>query len=264
MGYTVKKGDTMVRIAAALGVTAGALIRANPQFEDPARIFKGQKLNVPGEAPAGQTELTEDYLVRSGDSMRKIAAAFGVSVTDLVAANPQISNPALIRVGQIVHVPPTDPTESAQKVTPPPGGHGPEWYRLARRELRDGIEEFKGEAKHNPRILEYHATVRGGLDEDEVHWCSSFVNWCIEQSDISGTNSALARSWEKWGQRLSGPQTGAVAVFWRKSKSSGLGHVGFFVEESASSVSVLGGNQGDRVSIAPQSKERLLGYRWPN
>jgi hypothetical protein len=54
-----------------------------------------------------------------------------------------------------------------------------------------------------------------------------------------------------------------VAVFWRDSKSSGKGHVGFFVEETSRNVSVLGGNQGEQVSIANQPKARLLGYRWP-
>ena len=267
MSYTVKSGDTMAKIAAAHGVSVGALIRANPQVEDPGLIFPGQKLNVPDGAGArdveGPATFTEQYRVRSGDTMKKIARAFGVSLSDLVAANPQITNPDVIRVGEIVHVPSTGPKETMQKVTTPPGGSGPEWYRIARRELKDGIVEFAGEATHNPRIIEYHATVETTPDANEVPWCSSFVNWCMEQAEVRGTDSATARSWERWGKKLSEPQLGAVAVFWRESKSSGKGHVGFFVEETSRNVSVLGGNQGDQVSIAPQSKARLLGYRWP-
>jgi uncharacterized protein (TIGR02594 family) len=256
----------MSEIAARHGISIGALIRANPQVDDPRLIFPGQKLEIPGQpsAPAhGSAAFSDRYRVRSGDKLSKIAKAFGVSLSDLIAANPQIRNPDLIKIGQIIHVPPTGPTEKVQPVTNPPGGDAPAWYRLARREMKDGTEEIPGATEHNPRILEYHASVTGGFDENEIPWCSSFVNWCMEQSDIKGTDSAKARSWEKWGKKLSKPKRGAVAVFWRESKSSGKGHVGFFVEENSTHVSVLGGNQGDRVSVDKYPKARLLSYRWP-
>jgi len=267
MTYTVKSGDSMAKIAAAHGVTIGALLRANPQIEDPSLIFPGQQIIIPGGAepavePTGTPVFSELYRVRSGDTMRKIARVFGVPLAALVAANPHIIDPDIIRVGQVVHVPPTSPTAPAQRVTTPPSGSGPTWYRLAKREMEDGIIEFPGNA-HNPRILDYHSTVTGGFDENEIPWCSSFVNWCMEQSDIKGTDSATARSWEKWGKKLSEPKLGAVAVFWRDTKASGLGHVGFFVKENSTKVWVLGGNQGNQISVDTYPKPRLLSYRWP-
>jgi hypothetical protein len=39
------------------------------------------------------------------------------------------------------------------------------------------------------------------------------------------------------------------------------GHVGFYAGIEANDVLVLGGNQGDSVSIAPYLKSRLLGVR---
>lgn len=48
-----------------------------------------------------------DYRVRSGDTMTSIAAKFGVSLGALEAANPQITNPNLIFVNELVHVPGT-------------------------------------------------------------------------------------------------------------------------------------------------------------
>lgn len=268
MVYVVKSGDSMAKIAAKHGVTIGALIRANPQIEDPSLIFKGQQINIPVSPASAGTGATppafsDQYRVRSGDTMRKIARAFGVSLAALIAANPQIKDPDRIKVGQVIHVPPTDPKTHTQPVTNPPGGSAPMWYRLAKREMEDGTVEVPGETVHNPRIIEYHATVSAGLDQNEIPWCSSFINWCMEQSDIKGTDSALARSWEKWGKKLKEPQLGAVAVFWRGEKSSGLGHVGFFVKETETDVTVLGGNQGDKVTVAPYPKGRLLGYRWP-
>ena len=52
------------------------------------------------------------------------------------------------------------------------------WMMIAEAEL--GITEFPG-AKHNNRILEYHATTGLSADDDETPWCSSFVNWNFQQ-----------------------------------------------------------------------------------
>lgn len=53
-------------------------------------------------------------------------------------------------------------------------------------------------------------------------------------------------------------------VFWRKSKSSGLGHVGFYNGEDGDAYQILGGNQSDQVSLAWVSKSRFLDARWPS
>lgn len=52
-------------------------------------------------------------------------------------------------------------------------------------------------------------------------------------------------------------------MFWRKSRQSGLGHVGFYAGEDAGAFCVLGGNQSDQVSLAWIAKNRLVGARWP-
>jgi len=49
--------------------------------------------------PAGQ------YTVRSGDNLSAIAADHGVSLSDLLAANPQISDPNRIQPGQVINLP---------------------------------------------------------------------------------------------------------------------------------------------------------------
>lgn len=46
-----------------------------------------------------------DYTVRSGDTLSEIAASNGVSLQALIRANPQISNPDLIRPGEQVSIP---------------------------------------------------------------------------------------------------------------------------------------------------------------
>ena len=45
------------------------------------------------------------YTVRAGDTLAKIAARFGVSVAAIMAANPQITNPDRIYIGQRITIP---------------------------------------------------------------------------------------------------------------------------------------------------------------
>lgn len=53
---------------------------------------------------------TTTYTVRSGDSMWKIAVRYQVGVSEIIKANPQVKNPALIYPGQKLNIPmvPTD------------------------------------------------------------------------------------------------------------------------------------------------------------
>lgn len=72
----------------------------------------------------------------------------------------------------------------------------------------------------------------------------------------------MARSYLKWGEALAEPRVGAIAVFSRGSNPA-EGHVGFWLGETEDSIVLLGGNQGNAVSVARYAKARLLGLRWP-
>jgi uncharacterized protein (TIGR02594 family) len=133
------------------------------------------------------------------------------------------------------------------------------WMQIARAEL--GISEIIGPAD-NPRIVAYHATTTLQSKDDETPWCSAFVNWCLAQAGIKGTWAANARSWINWG-RFEGRKPGAIVVLWRGSPDAATGHVGFVDRIEADKVWILGGNQGDRVSIAPFPLSRVLAFRWP-
>lgn len=136
----------------------------------------------------------------------------------------------------------------------------PRWLQIAENEL--GTEEIIG-YKHEQRILEYHETTTLSADDDETPWCSSFVNWCFEKVPISGTGSARARSWNKWGTRLEIPAFGCVVVMSR-GRNPAFGHVGFFCGfDKNGDVMVLGGNQSNKVSIASYQISRVLSFRWP-
>jgi LysM repeat protein len=51
-----------------------------------------------------------DYTVKAGDTLTSIARRYGTTVAALVKANPQIKNPDLIRVGEVIKIPGADKT----------------------------------------------------------------------------------------------------------------------------------------------------------
>ncbi|ATU91532.1 hypothetical protein B5P45_06805 [Phyllobacterium zundukense] len=79
-------------------------------------------------------------------------------------------------------------------------------YQIARDELLMDIAEFPGESHNNPRITLYHSTTTGGAAPDEVAWCSSFVNFCVERAGLQGTDSKAARSWLQFGVKVPRPK----------------------------------------------------------
>ena len=55
------------------------------------------------------------YKVKAGDNLSKVAKHYGISLAQLLKANPQIKNPNKIRVGQLINLP-----DTSTKTTPPP------------------------------------------------------------------------------------------------------------------------------------------------
>ncbi len=200
------------------------------------------------------------YLVQPGDTLAGIARRNGATLQQLMGWNPQIAKPSLIFPGDMILL--VDVQPQAAEPEPIPAGTQAPWYVLAEREL--GVKERKG-VHNNNRILEYHrsTTLSDDLARiDETPWCSSFVNWCVTQAGLAGTNSARARSWSKWGRKLRKPRPGCIVVLSRPRAGPDAGHVGFYAGETATRIKLLGGNQSDSVNIASYPRSRLIGYRW--
>jgi uncharacterized protein (TIGR02594 family) len=138
----------------------------------------------------------------------------------------------------------------------------PPWLAVARAELECGVKEIAG-AAHHPRILAYHAVTALRATSDEVPWCSSGACWCLEQVGVVSPRSARARDWLEWGEEISFPVPGCIAVFAR-GKSPSQGHVGFVVGvEANGDLLVLGGNQHNAWTIESYPRHRLLSLRMP-
>lgn len=136
----------------------------------------------------------------------------------------------------------------------------PPWMPVARGE--QPTKELDG-AADNPRILAYHASTNGGAAPDEIPWCASFVNWCVEQAKTKGTDSKRARSWAAWGRDVSGaPPLGCIVVLSRGTDPA-LGHVGFLAGISPGRVTLLGGNQSNMVCEQSYPMSRVVAMRMP-
>jgi uncharacterized protein (TIGR02594 family) len=130
-------------------------------------------------------------------------------------------------------------------------------YEIAKAEMASNVVEARG-AANNPPIVMYHNTTNPWSGTaDSVAWCSSFVNYCIEMAGLVGTDSQRALDWEDWGNDASEDlREGDIVVFERVGEG---GHVGFFVADLGTHITVLGGNQSNRVKLSNYPKDGVLG-----
>jgi len=134
--------------------------------------------------------------------------------------------------------------------------------KIAAAEL--GQKEISG-PEDNPTIVNYAREAGfSWVDDDETPWCSIFVNWVAMKADLNGSKQANARSWLLVGLNVdASPEPGDVVIFWRDSRESWLGHVGFFFgfSHDKKRIYCLGGNQGNQVSVSAYPVDNLLGFR---
>ncbi|HXH08632.1 MAG TPA: TIGR02594 family protein [Alphaproteobacteria bacterium] len=205
--------------------------------------------------PSPNPQKDGDFGARTEAAVRLYQASVGLGIDGVVGPRTW----AALEKGLITNSAPAAPALPSQQEAP--------WMAVAMQQL--GQREIPG-ARHNPHIVEYHTTTTLRATTDETAWCSSFVNWCLRQVGIAGTNSALAASWLEWGQAVSA-RAGAITVIYNASAANSSlsvsgNHVGFLVEETGTHFILLGGNQSNQVKISsyPKSSWQIKGYRWPN
>lgn len=130
-----------------------------------------------------------------------------------------------------------------------------------------GIREVPGKGS-NPAIIDMAKGL--GIEkiytDDDISWCALFINHLIR---ITGKpalvvgkdpyNYLRAKFMQNWGNPVKSgeEQLGDVLIFDRE----GGGHTALYIGETGSTFFVLGGNQGNTVSIVEIPKSRLLGAR---
>ena len=129
--YTVQPGDTLASIARRFDTSASALAEVNalPNID---RISVGQVLTLPAgqpsapaarvealPAPAPSGDAPVEHIVQSGESLGVLARRWNTSVSAISQANG-ISNPNLIRVGQVLRIPGGTSAPVSTAAPPPP------------------------------------------------------------------------------------------------------------------------------------------------
>lgn len=123
-----------------------------------------------------------------------------------------------------------------------------------------GIKETLGK-ESNPTLLAWAQKLglKNTYTADEIPWCGLFVAYaCFMAGKEPVKNPLWARNWLNFGTEEQTAMLGDILVF---SRGANSGHVGIYVGEDDKCYHVLGGNQGDEVSIKRVPRVRLLGAR---
>lgn len=103
MIYTIKAGDTLFRIAQTYNTSVEKLVSLNG-LTRPNDLAIGQNIFIPDGTSNGTPST---YRVVAGDTMYQIANRFDIPLSSLISANPQITNPNIINIGDIINIPTT-------------------------------------------------------------------------------------------------------------------------------------------------------------
>lgn len=129
-----------------------------------------------------------------------------------------------------------------------------------------GVAEITGRGS-NKTILAWRDELNAagvtiaGYSDDDIPWCGLFAAIVAHRAGKAVPKKPLwARNWAGFGVAAWPAALGDVLVF---ERPGGGGHVGFYVAEDESAYHVLGGNQGNRVSITRIAKDRCIAHRRP-
>ncbi len=217
--YTVKAGDSLSKIAAAHGTTHQKLMTLNNLSS--TTIFVGQKLTVSGKttttAPSSDSSTTssssntssKSYIVKSGDSLSKIAAAHGTTHQKLMTLNNLSST--TIFVGQKLTVSGKAPTTSTNTTDKTP----------STTPVSNSASVIANAYKHLGVPYVFGGSSPRGFD------CSGFIYYVYKQSgkNMGRTNAA---GYYNMAKKTSTPRVGDL-VFFSGTYKSGISHVGFYI-----------------------------------
>ena len=96
--YVVQRSDTFNRILNRYDLKQEVVLALNPKLQDPSLIVVGQTLYLGRDRfarldPCPNGERCFLYVVVKGDSVKDIAARYGITQDDILTANPTMPHP---------------------------------------------------------------------------------------------------------------------------------------------------------------------------
>jgi len=226
--YSVRKGDTLSRIAKAHSVSYVALAQLNG-IASPYYIYPGQLIKI----PPGKSDLAS-------------SAAKPGSKVDVIRSLNEEDHPH---------------TELMS------GKHTP-WMEIAEGEFRAGVRRRGGKHPDQHILEYFAATSTGRQKTDSLAYCAAFANWCLTRAGYKGSNSAMAVSFANWGRATRGnkPAYGAVALVRFPTGAHHVTFVTGKARADGSRIATLGGNQGHAHEVSHSSLPAawVVQYRLPS
>jgi LysM repeat protein len=146
--HIVASGDTLKKSAARYGTTMDAIASLNHIYNYNL-IYVGQRLSIPGGGyvppappPYNPPSYGSTYVIQRGDTLRKLATRWGVTVNDILAVNSQIYNSSLIYTGQVINIPGGGSS-----------GYNPAYYTVQRGDTLRIIANRYGTTVYNLQLL---------------------------------------------------------------------------------------------------------------
>ncbi|AUJ80826.1 peptidoglycan-binding protein LysM [Enterobacter cancerogenus] len=288
--YIVMSGDSLSKIAERYKTSTDEIAKNN-NIKDVSKIFPGQHLTIYGI----NTNSLSLYIVSPGDTLAKIAGKYGVSL-DQIARQNNISDPNKIYPGQSLSINTSGNNAAGKTEKSPVSSLESKSVnkKTQNREINTNKKTLKsigGKNSGNPIALLPHdqreapwmnialseAKKWHGTKEDSITsnyhalighkwiknlvgtlnaWCSSFMNYCFQESGYHKTvpDPYRAVSFFKDSNNffeIKKPIYGCAA-------SSGK-HATFVYGQSKSGELIcLGGNQGDTIKFSPFNDLRFF------
>ncbi|HDC4544797.1 TPA: TIGR02594 family protein [Enterobacter cloacae] len=233
--YIVSPGDTLAKISAKNGVSVDDIARQN-NISDPNKIYPGQSLSIStnGSNAAGETE-KPSVSSPASKPVNKKRQNSGINTNKKTLESVGGKNS-----GNPIALLPHEQREAP-------------WMAVA---FEEGETRWKwGRVKEGDGGINYHKKTginMASMVGNSNPWCASFINYCLKEAGYSMSGSASSQSFKKNKNfiKISEPIYGAIVVL--RKKGSWTGHVAFiYCLFEDGEIGVLGGNQGNSVTINP-------------
>ncbi len=227
--YTVKQGDTLSGIASKHGMSLSALLKLNTQISNPNVLNVGQAIKVSGSVSSSGNSsssgsnviapsVSATYTIKSGDTLSAVAKAYKMNLSTLLSLNPEITNPSVLKVGQVIKVSGKVSSESESGSTT--AGTVSSWEKKADSIIASG-----------KKYLGVKYVYGASPNRTDAFDCSSFVMRAFSENGISLPRTSAAQSQQGSPIAISSIRKGDL-IFFDTDYNGTVNHVGIVVNSS--------------------------------